>query len=53
MLCVCFKNASDQKTEMEKIKERMAKEVSKIEERKKNIDEELREVQVSRSVQIT
>ncbi|XP_057206860.1 cytoplasmic dynein 2 heavy chain 1 isoform X3 [Triplophysa rosa] len=40
-----MQNASDQKTEMEKIKERMAKEVSKIEERKKNIDEELREVQ--------
>uniref|UniRef100_A0A9J7YQK8 Cytoplasmic dynein 2 heavy chain 1 n=1 Tax=Cyprinus carpio carpio TaxID=630221 RepID=A0A9J7YQK8_CYPCA len=40
-----MQNASDQKTEMEKIKERMAHEVSKIEERKKKIDEELREVQ--------
>lgn len=45
--CAAFQNASDQKTEMEKIKERMALEVSKTEERKKKIDEELREVQVS------
>lgn len=38
---------------MEKIKERMAQEVSKIEERKKKIDEELREVQVSTPVCLT
>ncbi|XP_073719558.1 cytoplasmic dynein 2 heavy chain 1 [Misgurnus anguillicaudatus] len=44
-ITLSMQNASDQKTEMEKIKERMAKEVTKIEERKKNIDEELREVQ--------
>lgn len=51
--CGAFQNASDQKTEMEKIKERMAHEVSKIEERKKKIDEELREVQVSTPVWLT
>lgn len=47
---VCFfgiQNASDQKTEMEKIKGKMAQEVSNIEERKTKIDDELREVQVS------
>ncbi|MEQ2168419.1 hypothetical protein GOODEAATRI_014183 [Goodea atripinnis] len=38
-------NASDQKTEMEKIKEKMAQEVSKIGERKAKIDDELKEVQ--------
>ena len=42
-----FQNASDQKTEMEKIKGKMAQEVSKIEERKAKIDDELKEVQVS------
>lgn len=41
-----FQNASDQKTEMEKIKGKMAHEVSKIEERKAKIDDELKEVQV-------
>uniref|UniRef100_A0A3Q3WZD5 Cytoplasmic dynein 2 heavy chain 1 n=1 Tax=Mola mola TaxID=94237 RepID=A0A3Q3WZD5_MOLML len=41
-----MQNASDQKTEMEKIKGKMAQEVSKIEERKANIDDELKEVQV-------
>ncbi|CAG6004611.1 unnamed protein product [Menidia menidia] len=40
-----MQNASDQKTEMEKIKGKMAQEVSKIEERKANIDDELKEVQ--------
>lgn len=42
-----IQNASDQKTEMEKIKGKMAHEVSKIEERKAKIDDELKEVQVS------
>ena len=41
-----IQNASDQKTEMEKIKGKMAQEVSKIEERKAKIDDELKEVQV-------
>ncbi|XP_054598719.1 cytoplasmic dynein 2 heavy chain 1 isoform X1 [Nothobranchius furzeri] len=40
-----MQNASDQKTEMEKIKEKMAQEVSKIEERKAKIEDELKEVQ--------
>uniref|UniRef100_A0A671UTN4 Cytoplasmic dynein 2 heavy chain 1 n=1 Tax=Sparus aurata TaxID=8175 RepID=A0A671UTN4_SPAAU len=40
-----MQNASDQKTEMEKIKGKMAQEVSKIEERKAKIDDELKEVQ--------
>ncbi|XP_029136209.2 dynein cytoplasmic 2 heavy chain 1 [Labrus bergylta] len=40
-----MQNASDQKTEMEKIKGKMAHEVSKIEERKAKIDDELKEVQ--------
>ncbi|XP_068440329.1 cytoplasmic dynein 2 heavy chain 1 isoform X1 [Clinocottus analis] len=40
-----MQNASDQKTEMEKIKGKMAQEVSKIEERKANIDHEMKEVQ--------
>ncbi|XP_047247257.1 cytoplasmic dynein 2 heavy chain 1 isoform X2 [Girardinichthys multiradiatus] len=40
-----MQNASDQKTEMEKIKEKMAQEVSKIGERKAKIDDELKEVQ--------
>ncbi|TMS07235.1 Cytoplasmic dynein 2 heavy chain 1 [Larimichthys crocea] len=40
-----LQNASDQKTEMEKIKGKMAQEVSKIEERKAKIDDELKEVQ--------
>ncbi|CDQ88553.1 unnamed protein product [Oncorhynchus mykiss] len=40
-----MQNASDQKTEMEKIKGKIAQEVSKCEERKGKIDDELREVQ--------
>ncbi|KAF0030538.1 hypothetical protein F2P81_017269 [Scophthalmus maximus] len=40
-----MQNASDQKTEMERIKGKMAQEVSKIEERKAKIDDELKEVQ--------
>ncbi|MED6293760.1 Cytoplasmic dynein 2 heavy chain 1 [Characodon lateralis] len=40
-----MQNASDQKTEMEKIKEKMAQEVSNIGERKAKIDDELKEVQ--------
>ncbi|XP_038123892.1 cytoplasmic dynein 2 heavy chain 1 [Cyprinodon tularosa] len=40
-----MQNTSDQKTEMEKIKEKMAHEMSKIEERKAKIDDELKEVQ--------
>lgn len=46
MIFVVIQNASDQKTEMEKIKGKMAQEVSKIEERKAQIDDELKEVQV-------
>ncbi|XP_028817493.1 cytoplasmic dynein 2 heavy chain 1 isoform X3 [Denticeps clupeoides] len=40
-----MQNASDQKTEMEKIKGKMAQEVAKIEERKEKIEDELKEVQ--------
>lgn len=47
MIFLAMQNASDQKTEMEKIKGKMAQELSKIEERKSKIDEELKEVQVS------
>src|SRR4029434_2659978 len=47
LFCVASQNASDQKTEMEKIKGKMAQEVSKIQERKEKIDDELKEVQVS------
>lgn len=47
MIFLVIQNASDQKTEMEKIKGKMAQEVSKIEERKAKIDDELKEVQVS------
>lgn len=46
MIFLAMQNASDQKTEMEKIKGKMAQEVSKIEERKSKIDDELKEVQV-------
>ncbi|RXM28913.1 Cytoplasmic dynein 2 heavy chain 1 [Acipenser ruthenus] len=42
-----LQNASDQKTEMEKIKYKIAEEVSKIEERKATIEGELKEVQVA------
>lgn len=45
-IVLIIQNASDQKTEMEKIKGKMAHEVSKIEERKAKIDDELKEVQV-------
>ncbi|KAM9852784.1 cytoplasmic dynein 2 heavy chain 1 isoform 4-T4 [Aulostomus maculatus] len=44
-ITISMQNASDQKTEMEKIKGKMAQEVSKIEERKGKIDDELKEVQ--------
>ncbi|MBN3304013.1 DYHC2 protein, partial [Amia calva] len=44
-ITVSMQNASDQKTEMEKIKYKIAEEVSKIEERKAKIDDELKEVQ--------
>lgn len=47
MIFLVIQNAGDQKTEMEKIKGKMAQEVSKIEERKAKIDHELKEVQVS------
>lgn len=47
MVFLLIQNASDQKAEMEKIKGKMAQEVSKIEERKAKIDDELKEVQVS------
>lgn len=47
MIFLAMQNASDQKTEMEKIKGKMAQELSKIEERKSKIDDELKEVQVS------
>ncbi|CAJ0940079.1 unnamed protein product [Ranitomeya imitator] len=40
-----MQNASDQKTEMEKIKHRIAEESAKIEERKRKIDDELKDVQ--------
>ncbi|XP_029699181.1 cytoplasmic dynein 2 heavy chain 1 isoform X3 [Takifugu rubripes] len=40
-----MQNASDQKTEMEKIQWKMAQEMEKIEERKAKIDDELKEVQ--------
>uniref|UniRef100_A0AAY5F0X4 Cytoplasmic dynein 2 heavy chain 1 n=1 Tax=Electrophorus electricus TaxID=8005 RepID=A0AAY5F0X4_ELEEL len=44
-ITMSMQNASDQKTEMEKVKEKMAQEVAKIAERKKKIDDELKEVQ--------
>lgn len=47
VIFLLLQNASDQKTEMEKIKGKMAQEVSKIGERKAKIDDELKEVQVS------
>ncbi|KAJ3590901.1 hypothetical protein NHX12_008849, partial [Muraenolepis orangiensis] len=45
-----MQNASDQKTEMEKLKGKMAQELSKIEERTSKIDHELKEVQAKRAV---
>lgn len=53
MIFLLIQNASDQKTEMEKIKGKMAQEVSKIEERKAKIDHELKEVQVSLTCAVT
>lgn len=47
IIFLVIQNASDQKTEMERIKGKMAQEVSKIEERKAKIDDELKEVQAS------
>uniref|UniRef100_W5MJK1 Cytoplasmic dynein 2 heavy chain 1 n=1 Tax=Lepisosteus oculatus TaxID=7918 RepID=W5MJK1_LEPOC len=44
-ITVSMQNASDQKTEMEKIQYKIAEEVSKIEERKAKIEDELKEVQ--------
>ncbi|XP_069495113.1 cytoplasmic dynein 2 heavy chain 1 isoform X2 [Ambystoma mexicanum] len=44
-ITVSMQNASDQKTEMEKIKQKIAEEAVKIEERKVKIESELKEVQ--------
>ncbi|NXG46652.1 DYHC2 protein, partial [Psilopogon haemacephalus] len=44
-ITVSMQNASEQKTEMEKIKHRIAEEATEIEERKKKIENELKEVQ--------
>uniref|UniRef100_W5K866 Cytoplasmic dynein 2 heavy chain 1 n=1 Tax=Astyanax mexicanus TaxID=7994 RepID=W5K866_ASTMX len=44
-ITLSMQNASDQKTEMEKLKGKMAQEVAKIEERKEKIEDELKEVQ--------
>ncbi|XP_075448514.1 cytoplasmic dynein 2 heavy chain 1 isoform X2 [Ascaphus truei] len=44
-ITISMQNASDQKTEMEKIKHKIADEVVKIEERKGKIEDELKEVQ--------
>lgn len=41
-----LQSASEQKTEMEKIKHRIAEEAAKIEERRRKIEDELKEVQV-------
>lgn len=43
---VFLQSASEQKTEMEKIKHRIAEEATEIEERKRKIENELKEVQV-------
>ena len=48
-LC-CAQNASDQKSEMERIQGKISHEVSKIEERKAKIDDELKEVQVTTEI---
>ena len=42
-----LQDASEQKTELERLKHKIAEEVVKIEERKNKIDDELKEVQVS------
>ncbi|XP_013915709.1 PREDICTED: cytoplasmic dynein 2 heavy chain 1 [Thamnophis sirtalis] len=44
-ITVSMQDASEQKSEMEKIKQKIAQEVVKIEERKKIIEDELKEVQ--------
>ncbi|XP_038236236.1 cytoplasmic dynein 2 heavy chain 1 isoform X1 [Dermochelys coriacea] len=44
-ITVSMQDASEQKTEMEKIKHKIAEEVVKIEERKRKIEDELKEVQ--------
>ncbi|NWH26647.1 DYHC2 protein, partial [Grus americana] len=44
-ITVSMQNASEQKTEMEKIKHRIAEEAAEIEERKRKIEDELKEVQ--------
>lgn len=41
-----LQSASEQKTEMEKIKHRIAEEAVEIEERKRKIEDELKQVQV-------
>lgn len=46
MFSFFLQSASEQKTEMEKIKHRIAEEAAKIEERKRKIEDELKEVQV-------
>lgn len=48
MLFFIFQNASDQKNEMEKIKHKIADESAKIEERQRQIDDELKDVQVTK-----
>eukprot|EP00073_Rattus_norvegicus_P049160 XP_017451443.1 PREDICTED: cytoplasmic dynein 2 heavy chain 1-like isoform X1 [Rattus norvegicus] len=44
-ITVSMQDASEQKTELERLKHRIAEEVVKIEERKSKIDDELKEVQ--------
>ncbi|MBZ3869929.1 Cytoplasmic dynein 2 heavy chain 1 [Sciurus carolinensis] len=44
-ITVSMQDASEQKTELERLKHRIAEEVVKIEERKNKIDDELKEVQ--------
>lgn len=47
-----LQDASEQKTELERLKQKIAEEVVKSEERKSKIDDELKEVQVSSNVPI-
>ncbi|XP_040514464.1 cytoplasmic dynein 2 heavy chain 1 isoform X1 [Gallus gallus] len=44
-ITISMQNASEQKAEMEKIKQRIAEEAAEIEERKRKIEDELKEVQ--------
>uniref|UniRef100_A0A803YLT1 Cytoplasmic dynein 2 heavy chain 1 n=2 Tax=Meleagris gallopavo TaxID=9103 RepID=A0A803YLT1_MELGA len=44
-ITISMQSASEQKTEMEKIKQRIAEEAAEIEERKRKIEDELKEVQ--------